>query len=58
MGCYVIAQQSNEINEANRACSSSRNKFTICNGNGNDDCNSNGFYVRLIIYLNQFTFLI
>ena len=46
MTSFVIAQQSNGDNEANRACSTSRTKTTICNGNGNDDCNSDGFYVR------------
>lgn len=52
MVSIVIAQQNNGANEANRACSSGRTKVTICNGNGNDDCNSDGFYVRLINYVN------
>lgn len=46
MASIVIAQQSNGDNEANRACSSNRPKVTVCNGN--DDCNSDGYYVSLI----------
>ncbi|CAO1298929.1 unnamed protein product [Diamesa tonsa] len=45
MACYVIAQQSNGDNDANRACSVNRPKVTVCNGEGNDDCNSDGYYL-------------
>lgn len=48
MASVVIAQQNNGDIDANRACSSNRPKVTVCNGDGNDDCNSDGYYVRLV----------